>query len=380
MTDELTGDPPKTPSPGEFIREEMKARKWTQADLAAILNRPLPTVNEIIQGKRAIMPEMAMALAEAFATTAEIWMHREADYRLSLAGGDFSNVKKRARFHELAPIKEMQRRGWIKNSEDELSLESELRQFFDIASIDHEPQISASMRMSSLETDLTPSQRAWCFRVKRLARAIEVAPFREDRLPECEKELRRLAAYPQEAKKITGVLASYGIRFVIVEPLQGCKIDGAALWINEQSPVIGLSLRFDRIDGFWFTLGHEFSHIKHRDSLSVDADLTSGDQIPSAAKTPSERRADDEAASLLIPEDTLRSFIARVGPQYSRDRVVQFAHKIKIHPGIIVGQLQHRGEIGYHALRDLLVKVRDAVIPTSVTDGWGYTMDVGNSR
>jgi HTH-type transcriptional regulator/antitoxin HigA len=50
---------------------------------------------------------------------------------------------------------------------------------------------------------------------------------------------------------------------------------------------------------------------------------------------------------------------------------------VKMHPGIIVGQLQHRGEIGYSAHRDLLAKVRAIVTETSLTDGWGRTISPG---
>ena len=65
-------------------------------------------------------------------------------------------------------------------------------------------------------------------------------------------------------------IADYGIRFIVVEPLPGIKVDGVALWLDNESPVIGVSVRFDRIDAFWFTLMHEFSHIYHGDALSFD--------------------------------------------------------------------------------------------------------------
>ena len=128
-------------------------------------------------------------------------------------------------------------------------------------------------------------------------------------------------------------------------------------------------MRFDRVDAFWFTVMHEFSHIAHNDALSVDADVLDAQGGPPAAVNEMEARANREAAERLVPQDALISFIRRVGPYYSRDRIVQFAHSMKIHPGIIVGQLQHRGEIGYGALRALLSKVRDAVTETAVTDG-----------
>jgi len=71
--------------PGEFIRDELKERGWTQRDLADILGRPLQTVNQIIMGKKAITARTAKELAAAFGTSAEYWLRHEAAYRLSLA-------------------------------------------------------------------------------------------------------------------------------------------------------------------------------------------------------------------------------------------------------------------------------------------------------
>ena len=62
--------------PGEFLREELEERNWTQADLAEIMGRPLVLVNEIISGKRSITPETAIGLAAAFGTSAELWMRQ----------------------------------------------------------------------------------------------------------------------------------------------------------------------------------------------------------------------------------------------------------------------------------------------------------------
>ena len=98
------------------------------------------------------------------------------------------------------------------------------------------------------------------------------------------------------------------------------------------------------------------------------------------AKDDIEDRADREAASSLIPTEEIESFIGRVGPLYSTDRVVEFANRIRIHPGIIVGQLQYRGEIGYRAMREHLAKIRDIVISTALTDGWGQTISPLKTR
>ena len=82
--------------PGEFIREKLEARGWTQNDLAEILGRPLAAVNQILQGKRAITPRTARELAAAFGTSAELWLNLETAYRLSLAGEPDPKIRKRA--------------------------------------------------------------------------------------------------------------------------------------------------------------------------------------------------------------------------------------------------------------------------------------------
>lgn len=366
--------PPAAPSPGDFIRKELESRGWTQTDLAQILDRPLPTVNRILLGKHAIMPDMAIALGMAFGTNADIWMQREATYRLSLAESPDDSVRRRARMFELAPIKEMQRRQWIATTDDPEVLEHELCRFFGIVTLDDEPGVLVATRRSKGNVQMTPQQLVWCCRARQLANALKVGQFNPVHLDKCADELRTLAGYPNEARKVATTLAKYGIRFLVIEPLQNSKIDGAACWLSPTEPVIAVSIRYDRIDAFWFTLMHEFMHIKFGDALSVDADLAGEDQVLSASKPDIEQRADRFASELLVPQKMLDSFVTRVSPLYSKARINQFAHRMQIHPGIIVGQLHYRGEIGFRANREMLVKVRDIVTSSAITDGWDHSV------
>jgi HTH-type transcriptional regulator/antitoxin HigA len=84
-----------------------------------------------------------------------------------------------------------------------------------------------------------------------------------------------------------------------------------------------------------------------------------------------EARANREASEMLIPSERLQSFIVRTRPFYYTEKIIQFANLLKIHPGIIAGQLQHKGEIDWAANRQMLVKVRDILISAAMTDGWG---------
>ena len=71
--------------PGEFIREELEARGWTQRDFAQILGRPLQNLNGIINGKTAITAATAKQIALAFGTSPELWLNLETAYRLATA-------------------------------------------------------------------------------------------------------------------------------------------------------------------------------------------------------------------------------------------------------------------------------------------------------
>lgn len=365
-------------SPGEVLRTLMETRSWTQEELALITRKSRKTIQEIMSGKSGITAEMAVVLGAAFETDPRDWLRLESMYRLArVRDRAATDVEKRAQLHRRAPIREMQRRGWIKSTSDISELESELKRFLGTSSLDENPSFLVAPRRSSPMKPLTPAQLVWCVRAKQLAAALQVAKFDPSKLQETERQLRELAAYPKEARHVPKVLAKYGIRFVVVEPLPGSKIDGATFWLDGRSPIIAVSMRYDRIDGFWQTVMHEFSHVRHGDALSIDTEM-----IGDSAKTDSvigdlERRANREAAGMLVPPAELESFIQRVGPLYSRQRIIQFAHTVKIHPGIIIGQLQHRGEVGYSALRNLLSKIRDVVTETALTDGWGKSISPG---
>ena len=88
-----------------------------------------------------------------------------------------------------------------------------------------------------------------------------------------------------------------------------------------------------------------------------------------------ERKADKDAAESLVPPDKMEDFIRRTRPLFSKKKIVNFANRIGVHPGLIVGQLQHREdvpEVPFSHFRDLLVKVRSIVTDAALTDGWGH--------
>jgi HTH-type transcriptional regulator/antitoxin HigA len=131
-----------------------------------------------------------------------------------------------------------------------------------------------------------------------------------------------------------------------------------------------MTLRFDRIDNFWFVLRHEIEHVLRGDGRDDDAVIDSDigearDGLPEC-----EVKANEAGANFCVPTDQLENFVARVQPYFSEQKVLNFAQRIKVHPGLVVGQLQRK--LGRHDfLRKHQVKVRANVVSSADADGWG---------
>ena len=358
--------------PGAILREKLEARGWTQDELVAITGKSRATIAKIIAGNVGISPEMAAILAAAFGDAPEDWLKWSGQYELSLVDAPVDAIGKRAKLYADLPIRDMQKRGWITLSADPVVLQAELDSFVGTQSADS-LAFPIAARKSDPLTELSHREKAWAFRARQLAAALPVAEFEPSAIPSLVKKLRILAAYPEEIKKLAQTLSIHGIKFVIVEPLAGARLDGATFWIGE-SPVIAMSARFDRNDNFWFTFFHELGHVIARDAFSFDSHGTTDEESFSIGDAKAEAKANRFASDTLIPNSEMESFIRRVAPLYQESRIIQFSNRVKMHPGVVLGQVQKRGEVSYGAHRKLIVKVRDLVIRTSLTDGWGNSI------
>ena len=361
--------------PGVFIEDEMKANGWTQLDLAEILGRPPRLVNELIMGKRGITPETAKGLAAAFGNTAEFWMNMESLYQLSKVKKSNDSVAHRAKLFSTFPVREMTRRGWVKNTNNLNHLEKSFLTFYGIKSINETPVFNSRLRKTgSYKEELTIEQKTWLFRVAQLCEKQKVPNFSIKKFNTACAELKSNLG-KSDLREIPGILKNAGIHFLIVETLPGNKIDGVCFWINKgKSPVIALSLRNDRIDSFWFTLLHECGHLFHKhgkEEVIPDSNLVGKDAQKTSEKPEAEKQADGFASSFIIEEEVLTDFAKKIYPYFSKRRILAFAEDLNVHPGLIVGQLQHRDYIPYSHSREMLEKVREQLIPVSLTDGWG---------
>ena len=358
-------------APGEFLREELEARNWTQTELAEIMGRPVRLINEIIAGKKAITPETAIQLGESLGTGPEVWMNLESQYQLSRVRPADDLIARKAALYSRFPVREMIKRGWIVASANIEVLEQQFRDFFRITSLSEPIAFCHAAKKSAPEEDASMLQLAWLCRARAVAAELLTPRYEEARLRDALPKLSALRTAPEETRHVARILEECGVRFVIVEPIAGSKIDGACFWLEHNQPVVALTLRLDRIDNFWFVLRHEIEHVLQGHGqdrgfiIDQEIDGSTGDQIPEE-----ERVANVAGADFSVDQAEFTGFIARVAPFFKEDRVMLFAQRLNVHPGLVVGQLQRRLQ-RFDLFRKHQVKVRAFVTSSARTDGCG---------
>jgi HTH-type transcriptional regulator/antitoxin HigA len=291
-----------------------------------------------------------------------------------------AGISLRAKMQKNYPIREMLKRGWLKEG-DATSLGDQLAAFFEVSDASEIPYLAHSAKKTSYEEKEIPApQLAWLYRVRQIAKMISFPKYSESALRAATNRLREMLVAPEEARNVPRVLAECGVRFIIVESLPQSKIDGVCFWLDKNSPVIGLSMRFDRIDNFWFVLRHEIEHVLQghgRDDIEgmIDTDLQ-GDQAGTGDALPKEERIANVAASdFCVPSEKMVSFINRKSPFFYEKDVLAFAKLNGLHPALPVGQIQHRtGRYDY--LKKHQTKIRQHVLPSAVVDGWDQPLDL----
>ena len=202
---------------------------------------------------------------------------------------------------------------------------------------------------------------------------MQAPPYAEPALRAALPGLRALMTSVEDVARVPRILLDCGIRYLIVESLPAEKIDGACFWLDDKAPVIGMSLRYDRIDHFWLTLRHEIEHVlqRHgRNEAVVDTELGSENQETGTHVAERERAANLAADDFCLPRTLLDDFITLNGPFFGDRDILGFARQIDIHPEIIAAQVRRRIGKGGHS-QTHYGKIRKFLLPHVDADGWG---------
>lgn len=360
MTDKMI--PAIIITPGEVLKEELDARGLSQRDLALVIDRPEQMISEIINAKKQITAETANELAQALDIPATFWMNLEANYQLHLVQRQEHDdaIARRKRLFTLLPLRQMLKRGWVELPQEPRDLERTVERFLGMNPLDQQSVLSASFRHSTVQEPNTLATLAWVKRVEHLVSQSNVPPFDKDALRGRVGDLLACAAQVEDVARIAPLLASCGVYMAVVPHFDKTYLDGAAC-LHDGRGVIALTLRYDRIDSFWFTLLHEVAH------LLEDGTHCYLDTLPSPGKdhadespdtlSDEEKLANLRARNWLIPSDALEDFVEEVASHFGQAQIEGFARVIGRHPGIVLGRLMRDGLVRYSQSRRLLVRV-----------------------
>lgn len=350
--------PARVNPPGNLISRELEARGWSQRDLAEIMGRPVQVVNEIIKGTKQITVATAIELAAAFDMKPELWVNLETKYRLFLAreSKENTNISQKGRLFGKAPVTELIKRKWITGKKKIQDLEAEVCKFLGISNIDEIPQTLVNMRHTEGKEPNYFALISWWARSKNLASFQSPVKFDRKKIPALVEELAPFMKSPEGVTKVKAALLSYGIRFVLVPHLPKTYLDGAVFYLDNerQKPVIVLTLRYDRIDWFWFTLLHELAHL-YKNHYAENGGVFDGETIESN-DTNSEQEANEQAAVWLIPTAEYANYSGKFFITLADIKAL--AVRVGRHPGIVLGRFQRDNKISYARHRSLLVRVK----------------------
>jgi HTH-type transcriptional regulator/antitoxin HigA len=225
--------------------------------------------------------------------------------------------------------------------------------FLGVASPDewrtHYGNMEAAFRRSRQEQSDVGAISAWLRMGERQAEKLDLPKYDAHALHEALNEARRLTALPpqQFEPRLQTLLGNAGVLFVLVPAIPRAHVSGVARWLNGQRPMIQMSLYGKTNDKFWFTLFHESAHIllhaKEKRSVFLD------DPNHANLDVPEEHEANAWAADHLIPSQ----YSAILPGLQTKQAVTAFARQLSIHPGIVVGRLQHDHHIPPHWMNDL---------------------------
>ncbi|MGN6686420.1 MAG: ImmA/IrrE family metallo-endopeptidase [Actinomycetales bacterium] len=327
--------------PGETLAEWLDERDMSQGQLAQRLNRSTKHVNQIVNGVAPILPSTAIDLEFVTGIPARFWLAREAAYR-----EDLERIKRSEEIGESVewlseiPVKDLRRLGFVSApAGDKAALVVESLRFFGVPTVqtwrDLYLQPQAAFRQSRVH-EISPGAVATWLRLGQLeAEQRHVPRFNPHVLRRQLPAMRALSASRGPVgSHIVELAAEAGVVVAFIPDIAGTRASGATHWVRSR-PIVQLSLRGKTDDRFWFTLFHEIAHVllDDRGDVFIESAGSSNDVDDR------ERRADEFAGEVLIPSAQVPE-LARLR---SLEEVREFALRIGVSPGVVVGRLHHDG-------------------------------------
>lgn len=343
--------------PIEAILFRMDQMNLSKKDLVPYMGS-LPKVSEVLSRKRPLSLSMIRKLHSGLGISADILISGSDEVDLDLATDPHYDYLK-------FPLQEMLDRGYFDGFKGDIKhvkeyAEDLVRKFMrGIQGNSINPALlRAPLHQNASRLMDEYALLIWRIAVLKKARSQKPsATYVEGSITtEWMRDLAKLSRFDKGPRLAQEFLADIGIVLVVEEHFKKTYLDGAAMLDNEM-PVVALTLRHDRLDNFWFALIHELVHIqKHLKKDSSDVFIA--DNLDDKTRTSSqEKEADQGAKEALIPMSEWNNSAVKDTPTY--ESAIELANKLRIHPAIVAGRVRH--ETGNWRLLSNLLGEKGAV-------------------
>ena len=354
-----TWEPYLATHPGEVLSDELEARGWSCGDLASQIRSSEQSVRRVLRGRTKVTKPFANKLEAALGVSADFWLRMQSSYEETVErlGSDPTMAEDIAILEEL-PLKELIRQGWARDVATDVERIVELRIHYGVSrlvdvptsSIEAAFRLTPGSRFDPWSLAAWVQQGEWQSIERKFLRPEDVcARFEPEILQAALPKLRRLTSARPFWSELRTMTGQAGVHLEFVPHIAKSGANGVTRWLDDGRPLIQVSILRKRADIFWFTLCHELGHVLHGDRSKAYIDLADG----SEAVDEHETAADALARHILIPPASFDAFLH--SQSLTSHSVQQFAAHIDVHPGIVVGRLQHDGLIGRDRLNSLTV-------------------------
>lgn len=350
MIDGSTFQPDWVSPPGETISDFLHARGLSTQDLAQEIDSSLEKVEELLHGDYAINTELAKKLNNTLGGSANFWLSREKQFRAN---------QERLSDHEAwvnsFPLREMAKFGWTPDTKNFQERINVCLKYFDVPTIaDWFRNYEGNHRIPAFRTSPTFSSDeiatlVWLRKGEIESSKIECNEWNQEAFVDSLPSIRKLTREKRPEifiPRLRELCSNSGVSLVVAQCPKECKASGATKLLSSKKAMIMMSGRYLSDDHFWFTFFHEAGHLVLHKEFIENCEESCGEQ---------ESEANQFAFDTLIPKDSQDELFSL---QVDTRKVMRFARKIGVSPGIIVGQLQNHGHCPQNMLNKLKTRYK----------------------
>ena len=351
--------PQSVPHPGATLAEKLEEMGMGPKEFALRTGKPEKTIIAVLKGESSITPDMAVQFENVTRIPAHFWMNHQRGYDEYLAREKRkATIDRAVTWARQFPLADMIRKGWMPPARPIEEKTMNLLAFFGfsnhIAWEDYyfRQQLKVAFRISLAQTKESYAISAWLRKGELQAAGLTANAYSEKKFRDALPQIKSLMAHHPDGffHHLQSICQEAGVKVVHTPCISKAPINGSTRWLND-TPFIQLTGRYNRNDIFWFTFFHEAGHILLHGKKDIFLEnLEYGDK-----DLKKEEEADEFAIKWTLTDDEEAEILA--SDHLGEEEIREYARQFNTHPAIIIGRLQHKKMMPYHAGHQFLVPV-----------------------